>query len=389
MSTLGTSSSHPDVIAELYDAGTDIFRLDLSHGSRAAHGERCRAIRAVDTGTSRPAVILADLQGTAFRLGSMVGGFVSLCAGQMLCLELDESPGNSRRIPLPHPEFFRLVRPGDEILIDDGRVRLLVMSAALDHVETIVLAGGYIADAKRVSVPTRTWPAALTEKDRADAVSAAGLGVDWLALSAACGAEGFAEVRSLVGTRPGLMARIDNPAALSRIEEVLGMADGVMFGRHDLSMHMSSDQLIRLQEMLFMKCSASGKILVAAIQQLVEPGHGVNQHNADPKTESEAAMAVLRIGAHVLLLSAGSASGAFPVEHVVTLERLIRNAERSIRRENNPKYDRMQEISQIDGAMPPRLNKGTQGDGDRLPVIEMQRRSGDLCMPDASHMAEP
>lgn len=389
MSTLGTSSSHPDVIAELYDAGTDIFRLDLSHGTLAAHQERCRAVRAIDTGTSRPAAILADLQGTAFRLGLMVGGFVSLCAGQVLRLELDDAPGNSRRIPLPHPEFFRLVRSGDEILIDDGRVRLLIMSAALDHVETIVLASGYIADAKRVSIPARTWPAALTEKDRADAVSAAGLGADWLALSAACGPEGFAEVRSLVGTRPGLMARIDNPAALARIEEILAMADGIMFGRHDLAMHMSPEQLIRLQETLFMKCNAAGKMMVAAIQQLVEPGHGVHRHNADPKIESEEAMAVLRSGAHVLMLSAGSASGAFPVEHVIMLERLIRIAERSIRQQDKPAYGPIQAVSRSDGTMPPGLNQGLQDYETRLPVVEMKKRSGDLCMPDASHMAEP
>lgn len=385
MATLGTSSSHPDVIAELHDAGTDIFRLDFGHGSPRAHGERYRAIRDLDTGDTRPAAILADLQGTRFRLGLVIGGFVNLHAGERLRLDLDAAPGNRRRIPLPQPEFFAQMRPGHELFIDGGGVRLLVMSAGFDHAETIVLAGGYVSDTRRVNVPSCAWPGALTEKDRIDAVYAAALGVDWLALPAVCGAVGFAETRSLVGPRPRLMARLDNSSSLATLDETLAMADGILFARHDLAMSQPWAELCRLQKKLFMHCSATGKIMVAATQALTEC-NGATYH---PSTILEDTAAAMHCGAHVLTLSSSSAAGAFPVENVVMVDRFIRAAECGICPE------------QVHCAMPAQaptrhedvLHAAPQFElpdiAERLSCIEMKKRSGDLYIPDDSHVTAP
>lgn len=374
MATLGTSSSHPDVIAELHDAGTDVFRLDFSHGSLAAHRDRCRTIRALDRQSSRPAAILADLQGAQFRLGLIVGGFASLSAGQMLRLDLEASPGNRRRLSVPHPEFLALARPGDEIFIDGGRVRLLVVSTARDHTDTIVLTGGYVADAKRISIPNSPGPVGLTEKDRADASHASAMGVDWLALPASCGSGGFDEARRLAGPEVRLMARLDDPAALAHIDETLAMADGIMLARQDLAMSMNRKQISSLQRRLFADCHAGGKIMVAAIQALADCERDANDCYLSAVTLTDA----VHQGAHVLMLSDGSARGAFPVESVIMMERLIRTAECGSCPEDVMEADRTPAGMQAaDKAEPHR---------DQFPRIEMRKRSSDPCMPDDSHM---
>lgn len=385
MATLGTSSSHPDVIAELHDAGTDIFRLDFGHGSPRAHGERYRAIRDLDTGASRPAAILADLQGASFRLGLVIGGFVNLHAGESLRLDLDAAPGNRRRIPLPQPEFFAQMRPGDEIFIDGGGVRLLVMSAGFDHVETIVLAGGYVSDARRVTMPSCDWPGALTEKDRIDAVYAAALGVDWLALPAVCGAVGFAEIRSLVGARPRLMARLDNSSALATINETLAMADGILFARHDLAMSQPWAELCRMQKKLFMHCSATGKMLVAATQALTECGDATH----DPSAILEDAAAALHCGAHVLTLCSSSAAGAFPVENVAMIERFIRAAECGICPEHVHCAMQAQEETRLEDVLHAAPKFALPGIAERLPCMAMKKRSGDLYIQHDSQVPAP
>lgn len=386
MATLGTSSSHPDVIAELHDAGTDVFRLDLSRGSLAAHADRCRTIRALGTESSRPAAILADLQGVQFRLGLIVGGFASLGAGQMLRLDLDTSPGSRLRIPVPHPEFFAQVRPGDELFIDDGRVRLLVMSASRDHADTIVLAGGYIADAKRIAVPNSAWPAGLTEKDRADALHAAAMGVDWLALPAMCGVEGFAEARYLAGTGARLMARVDDPGTLAHIDEILAVADGIMLARQDLAASLPGKQISSLQKRLFAQCNAAGKLLVAAIQTLTEGEGSPNDCYLSVGTLTDA----VRQGTHVLMLSAGSATGAFPVESVIVMERLIRTAEGGLCPENALDANRAHATMPA-AEIPQAIPSAGEPEGGSLqsPRIDTRKRSGDPCMPDDSHMAAP
>jgi pyruvate kinase len=377
MATLGTSSSHPDVIAELHDAGTDVFRLDFSHGSLAAHRDRCRTIRALDHQSSRPAAIMADLQGAQFRLGPIVGGFASLSAGQMLRLDLDASPGNRRRLSVPHPEFFAMARSGDELFIDGGRVRLLVMSAAQSHIDAIVLTGGYVADAKRISIPDSTGPVGLTEKDRADASHAAAMGVDWLALPAGCGSEGFDEARHLAGAEVRLMARLDNPAALAHINETLAMADGIMLARQDLAMSMNRKQICSLQKRLFADCDAAGKIMVAAIQALADCERDANDCYLSVGALTDA----VHQGAHVLMLSAGSATGAFPVESVIMMERLIRTAECGLCPEGFMDADRAPaEMQVIDEP---------ESHWHQPPRIEMRKRSRDPRMPDDSHMPAP
>lgn len=317
-----------------------------------------------------------------FRLGLIIGGFVSLCAGAALRLDLDAAPGNRRRISVPQPEFFVKVRSGDEVVIDGSGVRLLVMSAASDHAETIVLSGGYVSDARRVTIPTCTWPGTLSRKDRTDAAYAAALGVEWLALPATCGVAGFAEIRNLVGAHPRLMARFDNLAALATIEDTLLMADGILFGRHELAMSLPEDELSRLQKKLFMHCRAAGKMMVAATQALAECGQ--DTHHSSAAFEDIAA--ALRCGAHVLMLSSGPAFGAFPVESVAMMERFIRTAECGICPEE------VQDTRPAQGAMPIQdvMYLAPQTDlpefGDRLPLITMRKRSGDLCTPDDGFM---
>jgi pyruvate kinase len=184
VATLGPASSSREVIGALYDSGVDVFRLNFSHGVQEHHRERVDVIRAIESATGRPIGIMADLQGPKLRLGTFADGPVTIAAGDQFRLDLDKTPGDASRAPLPHPEIFQALSVGTELLIDDGKVRLRVGRFGDDFAETSVVVGGNLSDRKGVNVPNAVLPlSALTEKDRSDLSFALGLGVDWIALS--------------------------------------------------------------------------------------------------------------------------------------------------------------------------------------------------------------
>src|SRR6516164_2860253 len=169
VATLGPASSSPQAIAALFHAGVDVFRLNFSHGERNDHRARIEAIRALEKEVDRPIGVLADLQGPKLRLGTFASGKVRLKTGGHLRLDTDKTPGDENRAPLPHPEIFAAIEPGTDILLNDGNVRLRVLSCGPDFAETTVIAGGELSDRKGVNVPNAVLPlTALTEKDRGD-----------------------------------------------------------------------------------------------------------------------------------------------------------------------------------------------------------------------------
>ena len=215
IATLGPASSSPEMIRALFDAGADVFRLNMSHlnheNLKKVHG----LIRSVEKEVDRPISILADMQGPKLRVGEIEGGSVELETGQKFRLDLDTAKGNAARAPLPHPEIFAAVKNGQSLLLDDGKIRLRVIACGKDFAETEVMVGGTLSNRKGVNVPEAVLPVgALTEKDRRDLDTALELGVDWIALSFIQRPEDIAEARKIARGRAAILAKIEKPQAL-------------------------------------------------------------------------------------------------------------------------------------------------------------------------------
>src|SRR4051812_13149974 len=226
VATLGPSSSSKEVVTALFAAGANVFRLNFSHGEHADHAERYRMIREIEREVGRPIGVLGDLQGPKLRVGRFAQGRIDLKPGQRLRLDLEDVPGDERRVTLPHQEIFAVLEPGHHLLLDDGKIRLLVKEATSSWAETEVISGGPLSDRKGVNVPHAVLPlAALTEKDRRDLAFALELGVDWIALSFVQRADDIAEAKKLVQGRAGVMAKLEKPAAIEHLQEIIELAD--------------------------------------------------------------------------------------------------------------------------------------------------------------------
>ena len=246
LATLGPASNSEAMIEALLAAGADAFRVNMSHGSNADRGALIAAIRAVEKSVGRPLTILADLQGPKLRVGRFAEGGVPLTNGDSFRLDRDPTPGGQRRVCLPHKELFEALQPGARLLVDDGKLVLRVRAVSADVIDCTVEVGGRISDNKGVNVPDVVVPLpALTAKDRADLTFALEQGVDWIALSFVQRPEDVAEARALIRGKAALMAKIEKPAALERLAEILELADAVMVARGDLGVELPPQQCRR------------------------------------------------------------------------------------------------------------------------------------------------
>ena len=232
LATLGPASRSPEMIERLLDAGADAFRVNMSHGDHATHAETIANIRAAEKAFGRPIAILCDLQGPKLRVGTFAEGKVLIRHGAHFTLDRDPTPGTAERVCLPHPELFGVLQKGQRLLIDDGKLRLRVIRAEAETILCTAEVGGFISDRKGVNVPDAVVPVpALTEKDRRDLAFAVEHHADWIALSFVQRPEDVAEARKLMGGYGALVAKIEKPAALDRLEEIIELADGIMVAR--------------------------------------------------------------------------------------------------------------------------------------------------------------
>lgn len=324
LATLGPSSSSFERIHALVLAGADVFRLNFSHGSHADHAQRYRMIREVEREIGRPIGVLMDLQGPKLRVGRMAGGTITLVAGNHFRLDLDPAEGDGARANLPHPEIFAALEIGTELLLDDGKLRLRVDACGPDHAETTVLVGGVLSDRKGVNVPGVVLPISpLTEKDRADLAFGLSLGVDWVALSFVQRPEDIIEARVLVGDQAWIMAKLEKPAAIACLEEIVAVADGIMVARGDLGVELPPQQVPILQRRIVHAARRAGRPVVVATQMLE------SMITAPVPTRAEVSDVATAIyeGADAVMLSAESASGQYPVESVAIMDNIIKEVE--------------------------------------------------------------
>ena len=324
LATLGPAARGRERVAALCDAGADAFRLNFSHGDHEGMAALHAAVREVEADAGRPLAIVADLQGPKLRIGAFAGGEARLEAGTRFRLDDSGEDGDGRRVALPHREVFAALRPGMDLLLDDGRVRLRVVEAGPGGAETRVVVGGALSDRKGVNVPGAELPVrALTPKDRRDLAFAVALGVDWLALSFVQRAADIAEARRLAGPGVALMAKIEKPAAVERFAEILELADGIMVARGDLGVEMRPEQVPSIQKQIVRAAREAGKPVVEATQMLD------SMIRAPEPTRAEASDVATAVydGGDAVMLSAETASGAWPVEAVSMMRRIVERVE--------------------------------------------------------------
>ena len=328
VATLGPASRGVEKIRELALAGADVFRVNFSHGSHADHARTIEAVRKVEGLVGRPIAVLADLQGPKLRLGEFADGSVRLKIGAHLRLDLKSAPGDAARIGLPHPEVFAALRTGAQVLLDDGKVRLRVLKHGPDFAETVVEAGEQLSDHKGLNLPGLAIPIpALTDKDRADLAFALNHGVDWVALSFVQRASDMAELRSLVQGRANVLAKIEKPAALEALDEILDLSQAIMVARGDLGVELAPEEVPVVQKQLVRAARLRGIPVVVATQMLESMTHSPTPTRAEA---SDVAGAVYE-GADALMLSAETAAGQYPLEAVSIMDRIISRIEKDPR----------------------------------------------------------
>ena len=324
VATLGPASSDARMIRKLMMSGADAFRINMSHGDRRQRARIVESIRGLEKEFRRPTTILFDLQGPKLRVGHFEGGGAMLQKGSKFILDREEGAGGSDRVLLPHPELFESVKPGAKILIDDGKVRLKVLDADDRHIVSEVLVGGRVSDNKGVNVPDVLVPIpSLTKKDRADLEFALEQRADWIALSFVQRPEDVAEARSLIGDRAALMAKIEKPAAIERLNDIIALADGVMVARGDLGVELPPEDVPPLQNKIVACARQFGKPVVVATQMLESMVTSPTPTRAEV---SDVATAIYD-GADAVMLSAESATGQYPCEAVQMMDRIATSVE--------------------------------------------------------------
>ena len=324
VATLGPASGSPEVIADLLDAGADVFRLNFSHGNPDTHRTTHGILRDLEAKTGRPIGILVDLQGPKLRLGTFAGGAARLEENARFRLDLSDEPGDDKRAPLPHPEVFAAIERGTDLLIDDGRIRLRVEESGDSYAETTVVTGGELSDRKGINLPHALLPlSALTEKDRTDLAFALELGVDWIGLSFVQRPDDIREARELIGARAAVLSKIEKPAAIIELDEIIALSDAIMVARGDLGVELPVEEGPGLQKRIIRAAREAGKPVVVATQML----ESMVQSPAPTRAEVSDVATAVYDGADAVMLSAESATGDYPVASVAMMDRIARQVE--------------------------------------------------------------
>jgi len=319
VATLGPASQDEKTIEELARAGADVFRINMSHASHELLAQTVTRIRNVEKVLKHPLGILVDLQGPKLRVGKFEGGSAMLPAGATFTLDNSTEPGTVTRVHLPHPEILEAVSVGDRLLLDDGKIELRATRVGGGSIETSVVHGGKLSDKKGVSLPdTLLSVGALTEKDHADLLKALENDADWIALSFVQRPEDIIDVRKIVQGRAGVMAKIEKPQAVERLEEIIKLCDAFMIARGDLGVEMPLEQVPGLQKRMIRIARRYGKPVVVATQMLESMITSPVPTRAEV---SDVSIAVFE-GADAIMLSAESASGQYPVEAVATMNKV-------------------------------------------------------------------
>ena len=327
VATLGNVSSSPEMLTSLIAAGVNVFRLNFSHGTREEQGLRIDSLRALEAETGVPICILADLQGPKFRVGEIAEGTI-VRADERITFDLNTKKGNVNIVGLPHEEIFKAIFPGARLLMDDGKLVFRVVSVDTKKFVADVLVGGPLKSRKGVNLPDMTLDTnPLTPKDLDDLNYALDKGVDWVALSFVQRASDVIAARTIVGKRAVLMSKIEKPAALKELSDIIAASDGIMVARGDLGVELPPEHLPGWQKTIISKCRLVGKPVVVATQML----ESMIDAPAPTRAEASDVAGAVFDGADAVMLSAETAAGQYPVESVEFMARIVSSAEAHVR----------------------------------------------------------
>lgn len=325
LATIGPASRNPEVLRELVKSGVDAVRLNFSHGSHDDHRTSIENIRQIEKELGRTVTILQDLQGPKIRLGTFHEA-QQLVAGDTFTLDCNPEKGDKSRCQLPHPEILEVLKEGDKVFINDGLVRLQVKDVQEKSVVCEVTTGGTVSDRKGVNLPGVDLPiSSITEKDWKDLEFGLEMDVDWVAVSFVQRPEDMELVKKHVGDKAAVLAKIEMPNAVKRIDAILRASDGIMVARGDLGVEMPLEEVPAIQKRLIRLAREAGKPVVVATQMLESMIKNPTPTRAEV---SDVANATFE-GADALMLSAESAAGDYPVEAIQTMDSVIRRSEAS------------------------------------------------------------
>jgi pyruvate kinase len=329
VATLGPASSSPEVLERLVLAGIDVVRMNFSHGSSEDHLARATAVREIAKRLGRTVGILGDLQGPKIRVGRFADGKITLTVGDPFILDARCQVGNQERVGLDYKDLPKDVKPGDILLLDDGRLKLEVETVRANEIRTRVLVGGELSNNKGINRQGGGLTApALTAKDMEDIRTAAQIGVDFVAVSFPKAAADMHVARQLLraaGSSAMLIAKIERVEAIENLDEILEASDGIMVARGDLAVEVGDATVPALQKKMIRMARDRNKLTITATQMMESM---INSPVPTRAEVSDVANAVLD-GTDAVMLSAETASGKYPVETVESMARVCVEAERS------------------------------------------------------------
>ena len=328
VATLGPASRDPQVLDALIASGVDIFRLNFSHGTQSDHAALFHQVREAAKRADRHVAILQDLSGPKIRTGRLEGGRpIALKRGDSLTVAIGDDVGGPGRVYTTYGELAQRIAKGHHLLLDDGKVELLVESATPAEIHTRVIDGGELGEHKGINAPQVPLRSDMTEKDRRDLSFGLALGVDLIALSFVQSAEDITRVRTLLVSegRPKvpLVAKLERPEAIDRLDEILEVADAVMVARGDLGLEIPLERVPRVQKEILRKARARGVPVIVATQVL----ESMRTEPRPTRAEASDAAGAVDGGADAIMLSGETATGFYPVRSVEVLDAIIRDAE--------------------------------------------------------------
>ncbi|MBI1953979.1 MAG: pyruvate kinase [Proteobacteria bacterium] len=324
VATLGPSSNTFDKIKKLFTAGVDVFRLNFSHGTYQEHKQYYDFIRLLEKEVQRPIGILLDLQGPKFRIGKFSSSFIHLYKGDIFSFDKDLSEGNEHRVCLLHPELYEVLKTGNHLLLDDGKIRLQVLSCEKESIKCKVIMGGKLSHFKGLNIPGIKLPIPfLTEKDKADLHFGLNLGIDWIALSFVQTPEDVKMAKSLVREKAKIVSKLEKPSAIAHLDDIIHLSDAILIARGDLGVEMPPEDIPSIQRRIIRNCRKAGKPVIVATQMLDSMVHNPFPTRAEA---SDVATAIYD-GVDAVMLSAESASGDYPIESVSIMDRIIKRVE--------------------------------------------------------------
>lgn len=328
VATIGPASADKAVLKEMILAGVNVCRMNFSHGSYDDHAKVIRYIKEINKDLWVHTAILCDLQGPKLRIGEMENNGVELSAGTELYFTTEKCIGNKERIYITYPQFPQDVRPGEIILLDDGKLMMRVISSnGKDEVKAHVVQGGVLSSKKGVNLPnTKISLPCLTDKDKEDLAFALENNVEWIGLSFVRSASDIIELKHIIsskGKKAKVIAKIEKPEALDDIDNIIKEADGLMVARGDLGVEIPLQEVPLIQKMLIKKCLAASKPIIVATQMMESMITNITPTRAEVNDVANSIMD----GADAVMLSGETSVGKHPVKVIETVKKIIQNVE--------------------------------------------------------------